>query len=181
MHRILHFIFYVSFTSLFGCAAGNNTTTRSEFTDDLTQYRIDVETMTQENNESSSSSDEVDWSSLQFEASVTDEIDTQVSEMSRTNLRVDSFPGFRIQLYSAGDRNKASELIEYLKEELEIKEPIYLHYEQPNYKVKIGDFTSRVKAHEMHFSLKEEYPYSIVIRDNISFDLDDYLNPKEDK
>ncbi len=180
MHRILHFVFYVSFTSLFGCAAGSGTTARSEFTDDLTAYRIKVES-TRNENASANQAEMVSWGDLAFDASVTKDIDALVAQMARTNLRVESFPGYRIQVYSAGDRNEAEKVIKYLEEKLEIKVPIYLNYEQPNFKVKIGDYTNRVKAYEMHFLLKEEYPDSIIIRDKVAFDVATYLNPLKDK
>ena len=180
MHRILHFVFYVSFTSLFGCAA-SNTTSNTEFNDDLTQYRVKVNSSINQNLTESNMNQETDWGNLAFEASVTEDIDVLVAQMAKTNLRVESFPGYRIQVYSAGNRNDAEEVIKYLEEELEVTEPIYLDYEQPNFKVKIGDYTNRVKAHEIHSTLKEEYPYSIVIRDEIAFDMEEYLNPTEKK
>ncbi len=181
MQRVFHFVLYVSFSTLFGCATGKTTTSRTEFNDDLTQYRVVLATKLNDELPTNTNEYELDataWSAVAPAASVTNELLGRIAQRSRSNRSVSSFSGFRVQLYSGGDRGLARRMVNYLEDTLKTEEPVYLHYEQPNFKVKIGDFLNRVKAHEVHATLREAYPNSLVIRDNITFNLTEYLYGK---
>lgn len=114
---------------------------------------------------------------IAFESEITKEIESQIEKMAQNNLRIETFPGYRIQIYSGASRKEASNLVDLLAQVPDITDPVYLHYEQPYFKVKIGDYTSRIKAHEVYTGIKETYPYAIVIRDAVSFNIADYLYP----
>ena len=74
--------------------------------------------------------------------------------------------GFRIQLLATQDRFNA----EKFKSELEkiYKNKIYIIFEAPNYKVRVGDFINRKSAEEMRLNLsKKGYTTAWIIRSKI--------------
>ena len=77
-----------------------------------------------------------------------------------------SVEGFRIQLLATQDRFNA----EKFKSELEkiYKNKIYIIFEAPNYKVRVGDFIDRKSAEEMRQNLsKKGYTTAWIIRSKV--------------
>ena len=77
-----------------------------------------------------------------------------------------SVEGFRIQLLATQDRFNA----EKFKSELEkiYKNKIYIIFEAPNYKVRVGDFINRKSAEEIRQNLsKKGYTTAWIIRSKI--------------
>ena len=84
------------------------------------------------------------------------------------NERVRTIPGYRIQVASmsgTASKNRAFEMKERLRELFPEVEP-YVVYDEPNFKVKVGDFRSRLEAFLFLQRLRSEYPGTIV-KDNI--------------
>lgn len=70
--------------------------------------------------------------------------------------------GFVIQIYSGSSResaNNARMKMYQLFPELEPK----VSYHQPNFRVKAGKFTDRLKANRVHKLVKEEFPKALLI------------------
>lgn len=84
------------------------------------------------------------------------------------NERVRTIPGFRIQVASlsgTASKNRAFEMKERLKVSFPEVEA-YVVYDEPNFKVKVGDFRTRLEAYLFLQKIRAEYPGTI-IRDNI--------------
>lgn len=79
--------------------------------------------------------------------------------------------GYRIQIFMASG-NDALDLSEKVKEEF-IEEypdiPVYLTFGEPNYRVRIGDYRTRLEAERFLEKLSRDYPGSWVTRDMINF------------
>ena len=74
--------------------------------------------------------------------------------------------GFRVQVFATQDRGKA----DILQKELasKFKENIYIIFEAPNYKLRIGDFLDRDKAEILRRELAgSNYPSSWILRTKI--------------
>lgn len=74
--------------------------------------------------------------------------------------------GFRVQVLATGDRGKA----ENLKNELSLNyvDDIYVVFEAPNYKVRMGNFIDRKNAEQFRQILvKNGYPSAWIIRTRI--------------
>ena len=74
--------------------------------------------------------------------------------------------GFRLQISFSNDRqevynNKAKLYKDYPGERC------YVEYEQPYYKLRIGDFLSRLEAYEKLTDVIKKYPGAFVVRDKI--------------
>jgi len=88
------------------------------------------------------------------------------------NRRVDfynldsSYQGYRLQILSITDRKEA--MLEMENFQLKYPEvPIYLKYDSPNFKLRIGDFSSKIEAHYWFMKLQEDYPHLFVVPDKV--------------
>lgn len=85
---------------------------------------------------------------------------------------VDRFAGFRVQLISTRDVVEADEVkdnfIAWADSTIEGYEPnAYVHFRQPYYRVRAGDFQDRQKAIEFSRLIKQHYPDSWIVHDRI--------------
>jgi hypothetical protein len=77
-----------------------------------------------------------------------------------------SRPGYRIQIYFGADRAKAQELrTDFMRTFPEMG--AYLIYQQPNFKVRVGDFRSRLEAQGFLKSLNDRYTPSFIVPEEI--------------
>jgi hypothetical protein len=69
--------------------------------------------------------------------------------------------GFRVQIYSGGDRLKATQIkVDFMRRFPGVR--TYMSYIQPQFRVKVGDYRSRAEAAVMYRSLNNIYPCMIV-------------------
>jgi len=74
--------------------------------------------------------------------------------------------GFRIQIYVGNDRKSADDAKIYTYQKYPEIFP-YLSYQQPIYKVKIGDFLNRMDAERYYSDIKELYPSAMILPDRV--------------
>jgi hypothetical protein len=75
-------------------------------------------------------------------------------------------PGYRIQIYFGNDRSKAHEIrSEFMR--LYPEQGAYLVYHQPNFKVRIGDFRTRLEAQGFLRMLNDRYTPSFIVPDEV--------------
>ena len=70
--------------------------------------------------------------------------------------------GYVIQVYSGSSRNDANDARYKMGELFPELEP-KVSWHQPNFRVKAGKFTNRLKAHRIYRDVKEEFPRAILI------------------
>jgi len=179
MNRLFHFILYVSFSSLLGCASSKAPTSKVEFNDDLSQYRVKYAIKdTSRNEEQEQITSEVSWKDVKSENSIEEALDRKLAQIAIVNERIEQIAGYRIQIYSDRSLSGANELLKQIEEdeEIEIPYPVHFKYEQPSYKIKIGDFVTKLEAHKAYVELREHFPVAIIIRDNVEMYLDELLD-----
>ena len=84
------------------------------------------------------------------------------------NERVRTIPGYRIQVASlsgTASKNRAFEMRDRLREAFPGVEA-YVVFDEPNFKVKVGDFRTRLDAYVFLQRIRVDFPGTI-IRDNI--------------
>ena len=84
------------------------------------------------------------------------------------NERVRTIPGYRIQVASlsgSSSKNRAFDMKERLREAYPGVEA-YVVFDEPNFKVKVGDFRTRLEAYVFLQHIRADFPGTI-IRDNI--------------
>jgi hypothetical protein len=88
-------------------------------------------------------------------------------------LNTDNFAidGYRIQIFEESG-NKSSTRAREVMSEFSYKYPdmpTYLTWQAPNFKVRVGDFRTRMEAEGFLKKIKKNYPIAWVIRDKIKF------------
>lgn len=84
------------------------------------------------------------------------------------NEQLKTVQGFRIQVASLSGTNSKSRAFN-IKEQISNAYPeqqVYVIYDEPNFRVKVGDFRTRLEAYAFLQQIKESYPGTIV-KDNI--------------
>jgi cell division septation protein DedD len=86
-------------------------------------------------------------------------------QISETNKNIKSSQGYKVQIYSGSSREEANEILKSLPKTTD--ERAELSYDQPNFRVKIGNYISRIEAYKVYISVKRNYPNAIIIPDKI--------------
>lgn len=76
--------------------------------------------------------------------------------------------GFRIQVYSGTNRPEA----EHIRQEIGQNypgTPVYMIYQSPYFKIRVGDFRNRIEAQELFYKLKQQYTGILLAPDKIEF------------
>ena len=79
---------------------------------------------------------------------------------------IHSGKGFRVQIYNGNERKEANQIkVDFVKKFPNIK--TYLTYIQPQYRVKVGDYTNRANAQKFANQISKEFSPVIVVPDII--------------
>ena len=84
------------------------------------------------------------------------------------NNRVKTIPGFRVQIASFSGTNSKNNAFD-LRTRFETDYPetrVYIVFDEPNFKVKVGDFRTRLEAYAFLQEIRQTYK-GYIIRDNI--------------
>ncbi len=94
--------------------------------------------------------------------------DVKVSELVKKHIefneRMQTVPGYRVQIASLSgpnSRNQSFELKRKFKEEYPDVE-VYIIFTEPNFRIKVGDFTSKLDAYVFMRRIRDRYPGTIV-------------------
>jgi len=88
-------------------------------------------------------------------------------EENKKNQTID---GFRIQIHFGNDREKAKEIkTKFLKLYPQIE--AYESYQQPNFRIRTGDFRTRYEALKFQKLIAANFPSSYIVSDNIKLPL----------
>lgn len=93
-----------------------------------------------------------------------------VEKHIQINLALQTMEGFRIQIFSDSGINSKAKAQAFL-DEFKAKFPgqgAYLSFKSPNYKVRIGDFRTKLDAQRFLIELTADYPNSFIIEDQIN-------------
>ena len=79
--------------------------------------------------------------------------------------------GYRVQIFSIGGVN-SRDRANLMKAEFLAKYPeteVYIVYNAPSYKVRLGDFRRKLDAERFLTTIKADYPFAFVVIDKIEF------------
>lgn len=79
--------------------------------------------------------------------------------------------GFRVQIFEESGNKSSTHAREAMAEFSEKYPdiPVYLTWQAPNFKVRVGDFSSRMQAEGFLKKIQRDYPIAWVIRDKIKY------------
>ncbi|MCS6819833.1 MAG: SPOR domain-containing protein [Chitinophagales bacterium] len=95
-----------------------------------------------------------------------DEIASLVKAYLRYRETVQAEEGYRIQITYTSDREEAYRAKAKLYKEFE-EVPSYIEYDQPNYKLRLGDFRTRLEATAFLQEVIKIYPGAFIVKDRI--------------
>jgi len=83
------------------------------------------------------------------------------------NVEKETIKGYRVQIHFGGERKKTEKIrAEFLQHYPEIS--AYELYQQPNFKVRVGDFRTRLEAQKFLKQLAGEFPSAFIVTDDIN-------------
>jgi hypothetical protein len=89
-----------------------------------------------------------------------------IQRHKKVNAAKMSMPGFRIQLYFGNERMKAQEIKSSFLQK-HPKASAYMLYHQPNFKVRVGDFRTRLEAVRFLKMIGDEFKTSFIVPDDV--------------
>ncbi|WP_448519434.1 SPOR domain-containing protein [Rhodoflexus sp.] len=92
--------------------------------------------------------------------------------MSASNKTLKFSQGYRVVIYSGGNRDEANKVMTDVRRlTTEVPE---LVYEQPNFRVKVGNFFSKTDAFALYTQIKPAYPNAFITNERITIPLEKY-------
>ena len=92
--------------------------------------------------------------------------DELVAKQKRLNAATQTMPGYRIQIYFGAVSQKASEVkLEFASRFTGV--PAYLTYQQPNFKVRVGDYRSRFEAQKFLKDIDGMFPSGFIVPEDV--------------
>ena len=96
-------------------------------------------------------------------------VDVLVKKHIQINQVLNTMDGFRIQVFSESGTNSKNKA-QAIHDEFQSRFPstgVYLTFKSPNYKVRIGDFRTKLDAQRFLIGLTSDYPNAFIIADQI--------------
>lgn len=97
-------------------------------------------------------------------------IDLLVKKHIQINQVLNTMDGFRIQVFSDSGINSKTKA-QSAQDEFKSRFPdkgVYLSFKSPNYKVRIGDFRTKLDAQRFLIELTADFPNAFIIADQIN-------------
>jgi len=93
-------------------------------------------------------------------------IDQLIKKHIIINQQENGKDGFRVQLFFGSSKKKAMEIKALFIESYPNQEG-YVIYDVPYFKVRAGDFRTRIEATKLQRQIAEEFPESFIVQDRI--------------
>lgn len=97
-------------------------------------------------------------------------VDQLVQKHIKINETAGAIDGFRLQVFSesgVNSKNKAQAALDEFRNRFP-DTPAYLSFKSPNYRVRVGDFRSRLDAQRFLIGLTADYPNAFIIEDRVN-------------
>lgn len=98
-------------------------------------------------------------------------IDTLMSTFVELNEKYPAIEGWRVEIFfEAGNNSKKLAMeakAEFVEKYPEV--PCYVLFQQPYYKVRVGDLRSKMEAEKLLKTIEVNYPNAFVVTDEINF------------
>jgi len=99
-----------------------------------------------------------------------DNIDMLVRKHIKMNQKQQTKKGFRIQLIQNSDRSKVEQKkAEFLTDFPDLKP--HMVYSQPYFKLRVGDFDSRLEAYPYYKSIIKKFSTATIVPDEVNIEL----------
>ena len=96
-----------------------------------------------------------------------DKLDTLINRNIEINKEANSIQGFRIQIFFGSERKNAHDARNKVLQ-LFPDADVYLIYQQPYFKVRVGDYRTKLEAHHMFKELLPHFDKIFIVPDKIN-------------
>ncbi len=99
-------------------------------------------------------------------------IEELIEKYKKSNYSNPGLEGFRVQIFTGAGNDSKDKAEKALQDFLSSfpDEVAYLTYQQPNFKVRCGDFRTKSEARKLMKKISYQYPGSYIVKDNIKVD-----------
>lgn len=176
MKQLVHsLVVFGSAALLAACATATKTSTVSsgpqKYSEDLTVLRPKVTSTTTTGNGTGSTTTPTEarkqTTNVEPKYAVTKKLDGVLDSIDRINVQRAFVDGFTIQVYSGSKKEDAMKAKQELASSLPDLQSEVL-YSQPNFRVKVGKYYSRIEAQKDYLDVKKLFPTAIVIPDKVA-------------
>lgn len=94
-------------------------------------------------------------------------LDSLVEQHIEASKAANGIPGFRVQVFFGSERKPAQDAKAKMLQ-LMPDEEVYLIYQQPYFKVRVGDYRTRLEAEAVYRKLMHEFDKVFIIPDKIN-------------
>jgi hypothetical protein len=77
--------------------------------------------------------------------------------------------GYRVQIYFGADKTKANTMKARFLSQHSKEARAYEIYEVPNFKIRVGDFHTRLEAYAFLKKIKDDFPTAFIVESEIEF------------
>jgi hypothetical protein len=125
------------------------------------KYKVEEETGT-----SAASTPASSQTNVRPSNDVTAKVDAAMDQMAVANKSVRYAQGYRIQIYSGNNRDEANNARNRSYALFPEITP-HMVYNQPTFRVKVGDFVDRLDAQRVYAGLLADFPNAMVVQDKV--------------
>jgi len=93
---------------------------------------------------------------------IKNELDSILLKVKKSKENIKYIEGLSIQVYSGNDKEKAYEIKKQIYSVSEVYSP-KVTYDQPNYKVSVGEYYTRMEANKDYNVLKTEFAQALLV------------------
>lgn len=93
-------------------------------------------------------------------------LNSAAEKLKEINSSKQTMPGYRVQIYFGSQRSRANELRARFNSRFPDLNAV-VSYHQPNFKVRAGDFRTRIEAQSKLEMIEKEFPGAFVVPDEI--------------
>ena len=94
--------------------------------------------------------------------------DSRINKLDKEYVNTYKLKGYRVQIFS-GDKKQPARQARLKFTKLYRKTKAYERYEQPNFKVRVGDFKTKIEALKFKNKLVDHFPNAFIVEDEIEF------------
>jgi len=92
--------------------------------------------------------------------------DKRIDQLNETYKSTYKLIGYRVQIYSGNKRQPANQARSTFSK-IYKKKKAHMDYEQPYYKVRVGDFKTKIEALNFKNDLTKHFPNCFIVKDEI--------------
>jgi hypothetical protein len=114
-------------------------------------------------------------SSLYSQSNVSYDIEKRLTALEEVHTnawsKVNKIEGYRIQVISLSGANSKA-IVEKMQIDFNTKFPeipAYVTYFEPNFRLRVGDFRTKLEAYHVYQSINSSFPGAFIIKDKIEY------------